>query len=768
MKHLKLILPLLFPAALTQAQQITHAAYLDRFEGLFAEVKINNRKVLLHRSGLVTIDKLENQGFFNTAVGIRNNAYGAVNYQGQVIAPFTFDEVRLADENDEYEPANNYCFVITKLNGKYGAVDTLGKVICKPEYQLVEPLNARLLKIQRNGRWGWVEIATGKVLQEPVYTDVGKSYVSPYVEIDNNGKKGLAKENGEVVAAPEYSIFHYPGIENSPQFGYEINGKIGLMDLSGKKITPAQYTRLQRGPVAGTFAVTLNGKIGIIDSTGKVLAPAQYTEASPYGSFMLVKQQLKAGVLDKEGKVVLPAVYDKIDFYDGEGQPQSASMSLQKRWIPKEPGYFVAKKGPVMELYDSTGKKLFAGNYTDLALLASKKRVFVMTKNAKNEIGLLRTDGTVILPGGFDQLVDGYMSQYWYTDEAIGLRREDYIAIGAGGKMGLYHIPSGKMVLPVKYTRIEWQTDRLLNVRTGEDKTAMVDVSGKVIKPEQQYGDYTAVAPDRIIETRYENNNKITTLTDLDGKVLYTSNNWDFKPNAFTRLFRTKGEEPDQIRYSDGLLKVWGAGEEHLFLDKQGKEVRFNDYQFVSDFNNGIAIAGKTDGNRKTKYGLINREGAVIYPVKADDMKALDSQYVLIQADTLQGLLRKDGSIFVPLKYSDINTFYDIPYYKVTLNNGYGVLDSTGKEIIPPLYQEIYYYKDNKIFQVVSKEGRYGLLGIDGKVILPAEYEELNRNTGYSSGVFPVMVKKDNKVFYIDEQGRELPYVAPKSKSYND
>ncbi|SHL62585.1 WG containing repeat-containing protein [Chitinophaga jiangningensis] len=768
MKYLKLILPLLFPAALTQAQQITNAAYLDRFDGLFADVKINNRKVLLHRSGLVTIDKIENQGYFHTVVGIKDNAYGAINYNGKIIAPFTFDEVRLADEDDEYDPSNNYCYVITKLNGKYGAIDTLGNVICKNEYQLIEPLNARLLKIQRNGRWGWVELTTGKVLQEPAYTDVGKSYVSPYVEITNNGKKGLAKESGEVVAAPEYTSFHYPGIENSRQFGYEINGKIGLIDLSGKKITPAVYTRVQRGPVAGTFAVTQNGKTGIIDSTGKVLAALVYTEVSPFGSFLVVKQEQKFGVLDKSGAMVLPVQFDNLEVYSSNGQPQMSSTTLQKRWVSPEPAYFLAKKGALKELYDSTGKKHLSGNYPFITLYASQKGTFVVTKNAKGDQALLRTDGSAIIPTGFEELLDGYHSTYLYMDRAAGNQKKDYVAIAANGKMGLYHLPTSKMILPLKYTRIEWQNEQLLNVREGEDAYSMININGKVVKPLQRYGYYTAVAPDRIIETKYRDNGKLTTLTDESGAVLYSKEDWDFKENSFSRLLMKPGEEPEHIMYAEGLLKMWNVPEENLFLNMKGEEVRFKEYDFVSDFYNGLAIAGKMDANRNATYGIINRKGDIIYPITASDIKQFDSSLVLVKTDTLQGLLRKDGTVFIPMKYKQISSIYGIPYFKVSTSEGEGVLDSTGKEVIAPAFRELYYDKDHKLFQATTHDDKYGLIGLDGKVMLPAVYDELNRNNGYSADGFPVLVKKDNKYFYVDGEGKELPYASAKSKGYND
>ena len=106
------------------------ADYLGEFEGQEAPVMIQHKKQYLHSSGAVVTDKMVNFGFYRLVTGVKGKAYGAFNDAGKVIAPFRYDEVSLEAEEDNAYPQKNYSVVIVRDHGKYGAVDSLGKVIC--------------------------------------------------------------------------------------------------------------------------------------------------------------------------------------------------------------------------------------------------------------------------------------------------------------------------------------------------------------------------------------------------------------------------------------------------------------------------------------------------------------------------------------------------------------------------------------------------------------------------------------------------------------
>ncbi|MEC5144761.1 WG repeat-containing protein [Chitinophaga sp. 212800010-3] len=769
MKHLKLIAPLLLTCALARGQQVTEADYLGEFDGTLAPVKIHGQEQFLHSAGTVLIDKLENISLYGVVVGVKHNAYGAISTTGKVIAPFKFDEVTVENNKDDMYPAQSYCFVTVKLNGKCGAIDTLGNIICPIEYDDVTSLHPHLFKIRKAGRWGWGEIKTGRILQAPVYDDVDRSYVMDnVVEITKGTHKGLAREDGTVLVPPSYKNFEALRFENASFFVYEEdNGKLGIMDSNGKAITKAIYDKCERGLSTGTFMVAVKDQWGLADSTGKELLPPEYEAIKAYGSAAIVSRNGKEGIINEAGKLIVPVEYNEIHAYNNtNGEAAQTTIISGNQHIFKMPGWFTARKNNRWNLFDANGKPLLSQACSNIHIVSNSKPV-IEIQLADGETALPQIAGALVLPFIEGDLLDEYGPGYPYDSTNAGPVKANYLALSRNGKFGLYNTTTGKEILPTAYNRIEWQNSSLLLVSQGEDSTGMADATGRMIRKMKQDGFYTAVDTNRIVELNYLNDgNPQTTLSDLAGNLLYTGTHWQFKSDRYSRLLVPEKERRAHISYSDGLLKLWGEPRANVFLDTNGKEVVFKDYAFVGDFWHGLAVATKAI-NSKEYYGIINRKGDVVYPITADDMSAFEDNLITVVKDKLQGLIRMDGSIFIPLKYEQIDRFYQLPYYKVQSGERYGVIDTGGKLVIPVVYNTINYLEDGRLFEVV-KDGKSGLLALDGKPVIPVKYDELQISRGYEKNIFPVLVKENKWYFYLDAQGKQLPYRSTKRKGYDD
>ncbi|HEY9261488.1 WG repeat-containing protein [Chitinophaga sp.] len=767
MKQLILTLPFLFPAALVLAQQPVIADYLGRFEGTLAPVKIRQQKQLLHSSGAVLIDKLENNGYYNTVVGIKHNAYGAINNAGKVIAPFKYDEVTLEDEQDKTFPEKNYCFLIIRLNGKYGAVDTLGNVLCPPLYKEVGSLTPHLIKFKKEDAWGWLDIKTGKVLQSPKYQEVEKSYALEHaVQITQAGKVGLAAEDGSIIAAPDYTSFEYLGYEGSAYFGYTINGKSGIMDKTGKQITPAIYDQCGRGPSANLFGVTSKGKAGIVDTAGNFVQPLQYTKTEPMVNTMIVFMGNKCGVINESGKEIIPPQYDAIKALNAKGEELYGGSVIDSygRTIDG-PAYFMVTQGRYTSLFDQAGKQLLPFEYEHIAISFYHDTPYLeVIKN--NKSGLLDLQGKIIFPPTYDEIRLGYSDHYFYQDDGAGADKGNYLPVINGNHLGLFNTSTGKEVLPPKYDWMQWQNPAILYLRSG-DTTLLATKTGKIIRGGQQYGFYTAVDTNRIVETRYANDGRsICELSDLAGNILYTNPRWEFKEDRYSRTLMPDSLRSGHAQYNNGLLKIWGDPRDNVFVDSAGKEVVFDGYSFVGDFSEGLALAGKDLAPQHTVYGIINRQQQVILPISMDDITRLEDGILMVKKGELKGLIKKDGAMLLPVKYERIDKEYSIPYYKLYTGKLYGMADATRKEILPVVFDEIYYQERAKLFRV-TKAGKMGIADMNGKMIIPAIYEELEMNEN-DDNIFPLLVKEGKWYFYLDKNGQPLPYRSEKKKSYND
>lgn len=749
------------------AQQPIIADYLGKFEGELAPVKIRQQKQMLHYSGAVLIDKLENIGYYNTIIGIKHNAYGAINDAGKIIAPFKYDEVTLQDEEDKVFPEKNYCFVIIRLNGKYGAIDTLGNVICAPIYNEVGTLTPHLVKIKKDGLWGWSDIKTGKVLQSPKYQEVDKSYVlENAVQIKQAGKVGLAAEDGSIIVAPEYTSFDYLGYEGATFFGYTTHDKSGIMDKTGKPITKAIYDKCDRGPSPELFAVTVNGKTGFVNAAGVNVQPLQYTKTEAAVNAMKVWTGNKCGVINEAGKEIIPPQYDEIKAVNDKGEDiyGSAVVDSYGKAI-SGPAYFMVTKGKNVSLFDKNGKQLLPFEYERIAISLYHDIPYLEVVK-DNRSGLLDLQGKTIFPPAYDAIRLGYMDSYFYEDAAAGPDKGIYLPVIKGNSFGLFNTRTGKELLPPIYNWIQWQNPEIMYLKNG-DTTLLATKTGKIIRGGKQYGFYTAVDTNRIVETTYADDGRtICILTDIAGNKIYTNPRWEFKEERFSRTLMPDSLRNGHIQYNNGLLKLWGDPRENVFVDGEGKEVVFNGYSFVGDFWNGLALAGKNGAPDHTVYGIINRRQQVILPIEMDDITAFEDNVLLVRKGDLKGIIKKDGSSVLPVKYQRVDKFYNMPYYKIYEGNLCGMADVNGKVILPAEFEEINYQERAKLF-LVTKARKSGIADMDGKIIIPAIYEELEVNQGDDT-IFPLLVKQGKWYFYLDKNGKPLPYRSEKKKSYED
>nr|WP_295872381.1 WG repeat-containing protein [uncultured Chitinophaga sp.] len=753
----------------TLAQTPETAGYLDRFEDEFAKIQVNGQQQLLHRSGKVMIDKIKEIGYYRTVAAVKQGAYGAVNRQGDIIAPFRYDAVRILGELNQENPKENYCLITVKLQGKTGAVDTLGNVLCEPEYSEIERLTPKTFSIKKNGLYGWCDMKTGKVLQEPKYTEVSRSYViDGLIDVQSQGKRGLVLEDGTIVVPPKYERFMG---WNSPQlFSYYVpGGKCGLMDRQGKVLAPAIYDDINAGPSDALVAVRVQDKTGLLEvATGKLKTPLQYTRVDRLGPLFLVWKDNLCGLTDSTGKEVIPAINTDMQLFDSKGHSVlGAIVSLGPSSVGYTPPYYVVvKKGKTAAFYDAAGKQLLPFEYDDIRVTTLKDKAYVSLLKGV-QCGLADMSGKIIVPVQFSGIDNNYGISN-YNDDAAGTEKNNFIAVlkvikeGVIG-VGLFNINTGQLVIPAIYSGLRWQNAHMIRLEQG-DSSGLADKTGKIIRPLKQYGAFDAVSPNLIVEKRYYDDGSTTLLTNKEGQVLYDGKHWEFAATTFNRLLVPDTCKTWPLQFNNGLLKVRGYAYENQFVDTTGKLVTFDQYKYVGDFTNGMAVAYTQDDH----VGIISIDKKVVYPLVLDDLKPADNELLKMKQGTKVGLLRKDGAVFLPLEYDDIDRVYDTALYIITRQGKKGVLNAEGKELIPAAYDDIRYSRDSRMFEV-TKDNKEGLLGADGSVLVPAIYDDLEQNQGWgNSSRFPVLVKQGEWYLYLDEQGKPLPYRAKKKKGYNE
>jgi hypothetical protein len=752
----------------------TIAEYCAEFDGDFAEVKVNNKIQFLHKSGKIRIDKISNQGYYGITSGVKNDAYGAINSTGEIIVPFRYDAVDIKSEKDDKEPEKNYCFLVVKIDGKFGLIDTAGKTILQPLYDEIDDLDPHLIEIKKDGLCGWADLKTGAVLQAPKYDNISKSYIiDNAVEVEKGGLKGCANTNGTLIIPPKYKYFQGWGDENSNLFSYTTpNDKSGLMDKNGKEVTPALYDDFAHGPGSDLICATQSNLTGLIDQTGKMIVPVQYTKVNALGNFLIVYKNNKCGVLDAAGKELIPVNNDELMMVNEKGIEVYADTELEyelKQQADSKNGkplfYFIAKKDNKAALFNESGKQIVPYQYEDIKV-ATYLGLPYLILNKGGKTGLAGISGKIIVPIEFDNISiqNGYQSGY--MDDNAGTGRQSYIAVLSNSKIGLYDRVNGKLLFNPKYDRIEWKNEKILELSDG-DSTSLATKNGKIISGPTLYGSSYAVAPDRIVESQYDDNQKqVTVLKDTVGNILYKNPKWDFNALKFNALLMSDSEQMHYSAcFSNGLLKIRNSENENLFVDKNGKEISFDKYDYVSDFYNGKAIAEQKRNSEHPQLGIIDKSGKEILPVIYDDITLLYDNLLLVKKDTLQGLIKKTGEIVLPMIYHTI----ELPDYsttkwgyKVGQHGKYGLVNKEGKIVLPIKYDEMNLSSDVWIDLTIAE--KYGMASADGKTVLPAIYSKLRKNHEEENGPFPVLVKEGEWWFYVNKDGKKLPIKSRQGK----
>lgn len=257
---------------------------------------------------------------------------------------------------------------------------------------------------------------------------------------------------------------------------------------------------------------------------------------------------------------------------------------------------------------------------------------------------------------------------------------------------------------------------------------------------------------------------------------------WGYVDENKTVMIPHKYSSANQ--FSDGLAQVVydstvGDAKNHYlisctaFIDTKGQvafQCKRENFRFVKDFQNGLAKAI----DEYNKEGLINKKGEIVLPINCDYIKEFSGGYAIFAQKNQIGVVDTLGKIVIQPKYQDIGTFYKNVacfsekkeiFSKET--NGfvkkklYGLVDITGHELSGAKFDFI----DNNVngFWRISTNKKWGFIDINGKVIVEPIYDNVENfelNDGKLRAKVKVVINNEYGVsiyeneYFIDENGK--------------
>ncbi len=177
--------------------------------------------------------------------------------------------------------------------------------------------------------------------------------------------------------------------------------------------------------------------------------------------------------------------------------------------------------------------------------------------------------------------------------------------------------------------------------------------------------------------------------------------------------------------------------------------------------------------NEKGKWGFVNDSDSKVVDNKYDEARNFENGLALVRKGDKYGMVNTSGKEVIPVKYNIIERHNDHIFRVaaggsvkdgVLFDEKYGFVDDSGKELLKPEYDEIgQFNKDGLTY--VKKGDKYGYINNKIEVIIPCKYNAIgsfnkdgfvwaceggkfqkNSTTSFSGGKYGIYDKKGNVI----------------------
>ena len=190
------------------------------------------------------------RGYHHRAFACRDNHFGVINSQGQVVVPFRFEDIEPI-----WHPSG---WLKVKQAGLWGVIDSVGRFLVPPRYQEIGTFSDGLLAVKLHDRWGFID-TSGREVIAPQYLCVWEGgFHQGFAAVT------LAEAPGRVGFVNKHN-HSYTG------FGYEHPYCVNRYNAHILDRTP--YYQFGHG-----YALVRNQncEVGAIDTLGRVLLPTRF------------------------------------------------------------------------------------------------------------------------------------------------------------------------------------------------------------------------------------------------------------------------------------------------------------------------------------------------------------------------------------------------------------------------------------------------------------------------------------------------------------
>ena len=657
-----------------------------------------------------------------------NGKVGLKNDEGKVLLPAFFDALGWSDGNfSVIGQVTGY-----KLGNLWGVINLKKEFITKAEYERIYYSGGdRIIAFKKLG-----------------------PTVSRYGCLDLNGKITVPfKYDGIKIQGLRAVVF----IKNKTQYEH------GLIDLDDKEIIPLKFRNIYPIGSLRYGVENFETKTALFTEQGIKLTDFVIDSISSFSKGKaVIYQDLKQGLIDREGEIKYEPHYREIKI----NKDGTVSARVFDEWRILNGENYELKKISGDELMFLTKglyritvaeKKGVIDEFLNFKILPvydhlSDFHFGKMIAKRNGKFGIIRADGSVVLPFLFDSLLwdgkfirakENIISQKgWNLYDTFGIKKTIRSYEHFDSYNGKFFLVSNKGYKGAinRYGEefIHCVYDSILEIK--EEQLA--------VKFQGQYGIITLqenwlLTPQRypirlLNEEKYlETHPSMTFLKNFNGEIIYFTDNkveikdghlLEFLPDGTEKTVSLNGiivnrTPPESVLNSESNFiaseGLQGIKRDGLFgfVDTRGRLRIANRYEGIGQFKEGLApvkILGK--------WGFVNTQDNIEINPAYESVEEFEQGFAIVKRNGKTGIINREGKIIIPLRYDSVRRLMAQKFLIITESN-YGLADDNGNVLIEPKFDKIENLQNGYI--LVEQDKKFGLLTLDGLSTIPLTYDKL-------------------------------------------
>lgn len=530
-----------------------------------------------------------------------------------IIAGLSYYFIKENGKKYEIAKVENYNYFVLKQDNFSGVIDKSGNKIIETEYQEV--------KIPNPEKAIFICYKEDKI---KVLNEKAQEIFTEYEEVEPIRLKNIASN-----LMYEKSVLRY-----SEQ------GKYGLINFEGKKITKAIYDEIEALPYKeGELLVKQNDKYGVINIKGNKLINIEYDQIAidgyyesehgyKYSGYIVsnkTQEGYRYGYIDNKGKMILGTEYNQlsriIEIRDGEN------------------AYLIAAKNGQYGM-TKNAEDVIKNEYQSIEYDEANK-LLVIEKSKK--YGIANLEGKIIVPTQYNQIDITGIYLYAQNEQGTTIYNSNGTEANIDTNISIINTANPKYKI-----RINNENETKYGV-IGEDGKQYIEEKYNYI--EYLYEDYFIVSLE---------NSKLGVVDNKDNIKIEIEN------DSLQKVQNT--EILQAVIANNNITKLYSKDMKKICELKDATVEIFNEYIVIYN-------------NNEKKY--FNKEGKEVSNIEVYKDNALFSK----MQNNSWGFADENGNLVIEAQYDKVTEFNEYGYAAVKKDGKWGSIDVSGKEIIKPTYE---------------------------------------------------------------------------------